>query len=231
MQDVNETNEMIRRAEEQGELVGWLRTHPGFSPTSPTLPECIQRFPTLDRLQVDAAIRQVRAEKNQETADTKATGKIPTHVPASPPTPNSEERSRQPGRKRKADSRATEIRERLIAWQETLKSERPSLRALAAELGISHQLLLHYYEGLEKWREGEDLKRLRATAKAKNVVLTPAAEKRHKAWLKKVRKRQAREREKYLPRERKLERLIEARGGLDAMMKALVQRLDQRLKR
>jgi hypothetical protein len=57
---------MLRIAEEQGALVRWLRAYPGFSPTSPTIPECIEQFPSLDRFQVDAAMRQVREEKAVE---------------------------------------------------------------------------------------------------------------------------------------------------------------------
>jgi excisionase family DNA binding protein len=45
------------------------------------------------------------------------------------------------GRKPKPDSRGTEIRARLAQWKRMLESSRPSLRALARELGTSHQLL------------------------------------------------------------------------------------------
>jgi hypothetical protein len=56
------------------------------------------------------------------------------------------------GRKPAQESRATEFRQRLIAWKQTPESSRPSLRALARALGTSHQLLKHYLDGLEKWR-------------------------------------------------------------------------------
>jgi hypothetical protein len=56
------------------------------------------------------------------------------------------------GRKHTEESRAPEFRERLSAWRQTPASARPSLRALARELGTSHQLLMHYLRGLEKWR-------------------------------------------------------------------------------
>jgi hypothetical protein len=59
------------------------------------------------------------------------------------------------GRKTTQESRATEFRQRLVAWNQTPKSLRPSLRALARELGTSHQLLKHYLDGLEKWRYKE----------------------------------------------------------------------------
>jgi hypothetical protein len=54
------------------------------------------------------------------------------------------------GRKTEQESRATEFRQRLMAWKQTPESQRPSLRALARELGTSHQLLKHYLDGLEK---------------------------------------------------------------------------------
>ena len=55
------------------------------------------------------------------------------------------------GRQLATDSRAGEIRVGLLAWQQTPASLRPSLRALARELGTSHQLLKHYLDGLEEW--------------------------------------------------------------------------------
>lgn len=59
------------------------------------------------------------------------------------------------GRKFKQESRGTEIRARLVEWEQTREPSRPSLRALARELGTSHQLLEHYLNGLEKWRYKE----------------------------------------------------------------------------
>jgi hypothetical protein len=56
------------------------------------------------------------------------------------------------GRKPNQESRSTEFRQRLIAWKQTPESARPSLRALARELGTSHQLLAFYLQGLKKWR-------------------------------------------------------------------------------
>jgi hypothetical protein len=55
------------------------------------------------------------------------------------------------GRKPTLKSRATEFRQRLVTWKQTPESTRPSLRALARELGTSHQLLKHYLDGLEEW--------------------------------------------------------------------------------
>ena len=59
------------------------------------------------------------------------------------------------GRKREQESRSAEFRRTLIAWKQAPESCRPSLRALARELGTSHQLLSHYLDGLEKWRYKE----------------------------------------------------------------------------
>lgn len=59
------------------------------------------------------------------------------------------------GRKPKPESRGTEIRSRLAEWKRTPAFSRPSLRALARELGTSHQLLGHYQASLEKWQHKE----------------------------------------------------------------------------
>jgi len=104
------------------------------------------------------------------------------------------------GRKPKQESRAEELRQRLITWNQTSVRSRPSLRALAAELGTSHQLLKHYLDGLEKWKQGRDLERLRANAKAKGVRLTPEYEEEYLAWVKDIEECQVRERKKYMPR-------------------------------
>jgi hypothetical protein len=56
------------------------------------------------------------------------------------------------------------------------EASRPSLRALARELGTSHQLLGHYLKRLEKW-QGEEYfrqaKEIRARAQAEDRLLTP----------------------------------------------------------
>jgi transcriptional regulator with XRE-family HTH domain len=96
------------------------------------------------------------------------------------------------GRKPKLDSRAEEFRKRLIHWKESSELSRPSLRALARELGTSHQLLTHYLSGLELVSRNTNLERLRATAKAKNVTLTAASERRYLRWLRKIEEDQAR---------------------------------------
>jgi len=59
------------------------------------------------------------------------------------------------GRKPASESRATEIRTRLLAWKQTQEPHRISLRALARELGTSHQLLGHYLTRWEKWQAKE----------------------------------------------------------------------------
>jgi len=59
------------------------------------------------------------------------------------------------GRKPASQSRAEEIRERLLSWRQTPEPQRVSLRALARELGTSHQLLGHYLTRWEKWQAKE----------------------------------------------------------------------------
>jgi hypothetical protein len=83
------------------------------------------------------------------------------------------------GRKPKRESRAAEFRQRLIAWKQLPESLRPSLRALACELGTSHQLLAHYLDGLEEWlfkeryrRAKKQAREIRARAKAENREMT-----------------------------------------------------------
>jgi hypothetical protein len=73
------------------------------------------------------------------------------------------------GRKKKQESRATELRQRLITWQQTPESIRSSLRELARQLRTSHALLQHYLSGLGKWQAQEDwrlVKEIRARANA-----------------------------------------------------------------
>lgn len=76
------------------------------------------------------------------------------------------------GRKRKEESRAAELRQRLAVWQQTPEFMRPSLRALARELGTTHQLLTHYCDGLESWKAREEAKRIRARAEAEGCEMT-----------------------------------------------------------
>jgi len=80
------------------------------------------------------------------------------------------------GRKHKEDSRATELRQRLIVWQQTPESIRQPLRVLARELRTSHALLQHYLSNLGKWQAEEDWRRakqVRAQASAEGRPMTP----------------------------------------------------------
>ena len=68
------------------------------------------------------------------------------------------------GRKPRQRSRADEFRQSLIVWRETPVSSRPSLRALARELGTSHQLLKHYLDELAEWECKARYQRAKETA-------------------------------------------------------------------
>jgi hypothetical protein len=87
------------------------------------------------------------------------------------------EKGRSPvsGRKPTQESRATEFRRRLMAWKQTPESARPSLRALARELGTSHQLLSFHLKHLEQW-QGKEYWRysreIRARANAEERLLS-----------------------------------------------------------
>ena len=87
------------------------------------------------------------------------------------------------GRKPKYESRAPEFRQRLILWKQTPEPSRPTLRALGRDLGVSHQLLGYYLEGLEDWeceeryraakeRAKQKAEQIRARAKAENREMT-----------------------------------------------------------
>jgi len=87
------------------------------------------------------------------------------------------------GRKTKQESRADELRRRLLAWKQMPESVRPSLRALAAETGASHQLLSFYLKDLQDWQARdrylrakkntlEKAERIRAQAAAENREMT-----------------------------------------------------------
>ena len=83
------------------------------------------------------------------------------------------------GRKPKQQSRSAEFRQILMAWKQTPVAFRPSLRALARELGTSHQLLTHYLAGLVKWQYEERYRKAkkesdeicaRANAESRNLT-------------------------------------------------------------
>lgn len=87
------------------------------------------------------------------------------------------------GRKPKQESRAVEIRQRLMLWKLEPELSRPSLRALSRQLGVSHQLLKHFLDGLDEWEFEERFraanemaqkraKDVRALAKAENRKMT-----------------------------------------------------------
>jgi hypothetical protein len=60
---------------------------------------------------------------------------------------------RRKGRKPTDESNATAIRTRLVSWSQAPEAQRPSLPALAKELGTSRQLLSFYLKGLSKWQQ------------------------------------------------------------------------------
>jgi hypothetical protein len=89
------------------------------------------------------------------------------------------------GRKPAQESRATEFRRMLIAWKQTPKSSRPSLRSLACELGTSHQLLTFYLKGLEKWQAEEywrQAREIRARAIVEGRLLTQCEDQQAHAY-------------------------------------------------
>ena len=83
------------------------------------------------------------------------------------------------GRKPANESRATEIRRALAKWRQIPEEHRPSLRALAAELNTSHQLLCSYLRTLDEWlyrQRSEEYGRMakeildRATAEGRSMT-------------------------------------------------------------
>ena len=93
---------------------------------------------------------------------------------SSSPKPGNAGRHRR-GRKPASESRATEIRVRLMAWRQTPEAFRSSLRGLAAEIGTSHQLLSFYLRRWDRWQQKEYRRKaneIRACAEAENRDLT-----------------------------------------------------------
>jgi hypothetical protein len=89
------------------------------------------------------------------------------------------------GRKPAQESRATEFRRKLMEWKRTPESSRPSLRALACELGTSHQLLTFYLKGLGEWRAKEywrQAREIRARARDEDRGLTAWEEQQARAY-------------------------------------------------
>jgi hypothetical protein len=88
-------------------------------------------------------------------------------------------RASMKGRKPKSESRASEIRASPIAWKQMPEFMRLSLRALARQVGISHQLLGHYLSRLDEWQSKEYFRQAReshASAAAENRPLTTSEE-------------------------------------------------------
>lgn len=80
------------------------------------------------------------------------------------------------GRKPIGESQASAIRTRLVSWRQMPETSRISLRALASELGTSHQLLTFYLKGLDKWQTAEYQRRAKAIrdrARAEDRYMTP----------------------------------------------------------
>ena len=88
------------------------------------------------------------------------------------------ESPRRGGRKPADESRADELRERLVKWSYFPANVRPSLRVLAKALQTSHQLLSHLLVGLEEWEREKDLARVRVLTRRAGVVWTEADERR-----------------------------------------------------
>jgi len=89
------------------------------------------------------------------------------------------------GRKPAAESRGSEFRARLAEWMRKPEFSRPSLRALARELGTSHQLLSFYLKNLHKWQSKQywrQAKAIRARANAEGRDLTQQEEQQFYAY-------------------------------------------------
>lgn len=101
----------------------------------------------------------------------------PPEVPAQPIAKdglNGEKPKR--GRRPADESNAVAIRTRLASWSREPEAQRPSLRALAVELGTSHQLLSFYLKGLNDWQKEEyrrQAKAIRDRADAEDRPMTP----------------------------------------------------------
>lgn len=88
------------------------------------------------------------------------------------------------GRKPKQESRGDELRAKLAVWRQTSQSARPSLRTLARDLGVSHQLLSSYLQHWDDWQRKEykrKAKEIRASARNENREMTAAEESQARA--------------------------------------------------
>jgi hypothetical protein len=102
------------------------------------------------------------------------------------------ETPRRAGRLPKENSRADELRERLLKWSYFPPEARPSLRRLAEALGTSHQLLSHLLIDLEQWERKQDLARVRVLTGRKGVVWTETQQTKVHLRLRKFRMKEAR---------------------------------------
>jgi IS30 family transposase len=90
------------------------------------------------------------------------------------------------GRKPASVSRAAEIRAKLLAWTQMPEEGRTSLRAIAREIGTSHQLLSFFLRRLDKWQAKQyqgKANDIRAYAKAEGRHLTPQEEAQMTAYV------------------------------------------------
>jgi hypothetical protein len=89
------------------------------------------------------------------------------------------------GRKPASESRAGDIRAKLLTWRQTPEPRRISLRALGRNLGTSHQLLSFYLRTWDRW-EGKEYRRradeIRERAWDEKRGLTPSEEAQTKAY-------------------------------------------------
>ena len=86
----------------------------------------------------------------------------------------------KPGRKPADRSRAAEICARLATWRQQPAEQRPSLRALAAELGTSHQMLSFHLKGLNDWQRREYFRKSQEI-RAKGFGMTWAGDRARKS--------------------------------------------------
>jgi hypothetical protein len=75
----------------------------------------------------------------------------------------------------KHESRALELRQRLILWKQMPESSRPTLRGLGREIDVKHQLLGYYLDGLDEWEYGERCRRAREMAQKKPTEIRARA--------------------------------------------------------
>jgi hypothetical protein len=106
---------------------------------------------------------------------------------------------RRAGRRPKEDTRADELRERLVKWSYFPPKERPSLRKLAEALNTNHQLLSHLLVGLEEWERRGDAARCRVLHKRQGRTPAEAVEKKWHLLMRKSRRDQALEWVKHRP--------------------------------